>query len=287
MNNKIGFFYAIIASFLYGLMSIFTKLATEVSPITLIFFRNFICFMILLPVFLKKETTYKTEKRSLMMFRIIFSFLHLVCFYYAVKNLFFMVDAITLSGTSNLFIPIIIYFFYGIKIPKIRILSVIIGFLGIACILKPEYNFFNFAGIMGLLSGIFLGISKIVLRRLSITEPTYRIIFYLFVGNMIISFFPMVYSWKNFENSIMWVYIFLIGIIAFLFQVLNVKAYTYASATKVSVVCYSTLIFSGFFEWMIYSRMPGILTVIGVSLIIIGGIVSLKDKSKIEKEALT
>ena len=58
--------------------------------------------------------------------------------------------------------------------------SVFIGFLGVACILKPVFNCFNIAGIIGLVSGFFLGFCKVVLGKIAKVESIYIIIFIFF-----------------------------------------------------------------------------------------------------------
>ncbi len=98
--------------------------------------------------------------------------------------------------------------------------------------------------------------------------------------NMIISFLPTIYHWKPFENPMMWVYIFLLAILALLFHFSFVKSCALVSLNKLIPIFYSSIIFSGIFEWMVFGKIPTLMTVGGALLIIIGGVVS----SVFEKE---
>lgn len=278
-NEKLGFFYAFLASFSYATMASVAKLAVEVPAPMMVFFRNLVCFIFLIPLFFKIES-FKTQKIGLFSIRAIAGFITLNCFFFAAKELF-LVDAVLLINTAPLFIPIVILGWDRKKIPPLRLLAMGIGFIGILLILKPRYDFFNFLGLIGLCSGIFMAFSMVTLNKLSKSEPTERIMFYFFLGNIILGFFPMLYSWKTFEHSITWFYIFLVGVLAFAFQFLTTKAYTHLHPTKVSPLSYLSIVFSGIIGWLIWDNIPDLFSIIGTCFVILGGILVLRDKKKV------
>lgn len=279
-DAKIGFLYALLASCCYAVISIIVKLSAEVSTTSLLFFRNFMGLLILSPIILRNKKKYKVNRKSFLFFNIIFGFVHLFCFYYAAKKLFSIIDAVMLSGdTGNLFVPLIVYFWDKVKISKIKIFSVIMGFLGVIMVLKPSFACFNFAGLIALIGGISLGISKVGLRKLSKTEYVLTIIYYSFIGNAIISFVPMIICWKTF-SLLMWVYVLLISALTLIFQILQTKAYKATSATKVSIVFYSGIIFAGLFDWILFKNVPDGYSIFGAILIMLGGFLVFREKSQ-------
>lgn len=269
-DQKIGFVYAFFAAIAYASMAFVAKLAVEVSPSTMVFFRNFICFLILIPVFLRNRN-FKTEKIPLFALRAVLGYSCLCCFYYGTKHLK-VVDSVLLINTAPLFIPIVILFWDRVKISKSSFFAIVLGFLGILFILKPRFDFFNFSGIIGLGAGIFMAGSMVTLRKLSKTEPTERILFYFFSGNMVIGFFPMILSWKRFEDPMMWVYLFLTSLFGYFFQYLTTKAYTYVSASRVSVMSYLAIVFSSIYGWLFWNNIPDFTFLIGTILVILGGV---------------
>ncbi len=278
-SEKIGFLFAFIASLCYASQATFAKVATDVSPSALVFFRNLVCFILLMPAFLKNKTSIKTDKVGLYLLRACFGFITLNSFYYAAKNLK-LVDAVTLVNTTPLFIPLVVLLWDRLKIPYTRYFALILGFGGVLFILKPNLHVFNFAGMIGLLSGLSMAASMVTLRKQSKTEPTERILFYFFTGNMLLGLYPMIHSWKHFQSPIMWFYIFMVGMLSFLFQFFITKAYTYVAPTKASVISYFSVVFSGFFGWIIWGNIPDLSSFIGILMAISGGIMALNDKKE-------
>lgn len=282
-DQRIGFVFAFFAAFSYSTMALMAKLATEVSPSTMLFFRNLICLMIFLPGMIKKRN-FKVNNPPLIIFRAFLGFFCLSCFYYAAKHLK-LVDSVLLINTAPLFIPIVIMIWDRVKIPKNRIFAIVIGFFGILFILKPSFDFFNFAGIVGLAAGIFMSLSMVTLRKLSKTESTETILFYFFLGTVVLGFFPMLISWKSFQNPMMWVYLLSLGLFGLVFQYLTTKAYTYTTPTRVSVISYLSIVLSGVYGWIFCGNIPDYSSILGVTLVILGGILVILDKNVFRKPA--
>lgn len=282
-DQRIGFVFAFFAAFAYSTMALMAKLATEVSPSTMIFFRNFICMMIFFPAMLKNKN-FKVNNKPLVILRAFVGFCTLSCFYYAAKRLK-LVDSVLLINTAPLFIPLVIMIWDRVKIPKGRVLAIVVGFAGILFILKPSFNFFNFAGLIGLGAGIFMSLSMVTLRKLSKTESTETILFYFFLGTVILGFFPMIFTWKTFENPMMWLYLVNTGVLGLIFQYLNTKAYTYTTPTRVSVISYLSIVISGIYGWVFCGNIPDMSSVFGIALVVIGGIIVILDRQPLKKTA--
>lgn len=282
-DQKIGFVFAFFAAFSYSTMALMAKLATEVSPSALLFFRNLVCLIIFLPGMIKKGN-FKVNNPPLIIFRSFLSFFCLSCFYYSAKHLK-LVDSVLLINTAPLFIPIVIMIWDKVKIPKNRLLAIIVGFFGILFILKPGFNFFNFTGLIGLAAGMFMALSMVTLRKLSKTETTEVILFYFFLGTVILGFVPMLLSWKSFQNPMMWLYLLNTGVFGLGFQYLTTKAYTYTTPTRVSVISYLSIVISGVYGWIFCGNIPDYQSILGVTLVVLGGILVIYDKSLFRKTA--
>ena len=287
-NEKKGIFFAILAALAYATNAICVKLAIEVPPVSMVFFRNLTCLILLSPMFFKTKVSYKTIKIKLFSLRALMSFFGLVCFYFATKHLL-LVNAVMLINASPLFVPLVILIWDRVKIPAVRVAAIVVGFIGILFILKPNLSFMNFAGFIGLLSGIFVSISYVTLKKLSKTEAATKILFYFFAGNTALSFFPMLFELKTFQNPYTWLYLFLVGVTSFIYQAFTTQAYTFAPATKVSTISGNlAVVFSGFFAWGIWGKIPDLWSFIGITLVIMAGITVavLKQKPVVEKPVL-
>lgn len=271
-----GLIYAISGAFSNASMVLFAKLAVDVNTETIVFFRNFICFLSVLFLVFGKKDFLKTNRYKLHLFRAICGLSAVYCYYYAVKVLP-LVNAIVLANTSSLFIPIVVFIWLSVKIPLRRCFAVILGFIGVIFILKPEVGGFNdTAGFLGLFAGLCIAVAMVGVRQLTKTERTEVIIFYFFLIATFVSFFPMILSWSPISPK-MWIYVIGTGLFGTLFQVFLTNAYKYMPATKASSLMYISVIFGGIFEYFVYGSIPDFWQLLGIGLIILGGILALLD----------
>ncbi len=279
-NEKKGIFFAVLAALAYSLNAVTVKLAVEVPPVSMVFFRNLTCLILLIPIFLKNKKIYKTTKPKLVIIRAFMSFFGLTCFYFATKHLL-IVNAVMLINASPLFVPIVLLIWDKVKIPTLRVLAIITGFIGILFILQPNLQFMNIAGFIGLTAGVFVSISYVTLKKLSATEKASTIMFYFFAGNTVLSFIPTMFELGTFQNPTTWVYLVMVGMTSFLYQTFTTQAYANAAATKVSTITgYLAVVFSGIFGWTIWNRVPDVYAFIGIALVISSGIAVALYKDK-------
>lgn len=274
-----GFGFGIAAAFSYSVMVTFVKLSTDVNSETLVFFRNLICALLLLPIMIKTRVSLKTNKGGLLALRTFVGLIALYSSFYAAKTLQ-LVDATLLINTAPLFIPLVVLVWQRLQVPKRRLFAVVLGFVGVFIILKPQGVFLALGGIAGLTAGLFMAIALVTVRKLSKTEPLERIMVYFFLSSVVITFFPMIFSWQPITSAVSWGFLIAVGLFSFLYQYCITKAYTHAPATKVSTVAYLTVAFSGFWDWVLWNDLPDATSWIGLILIVGGGLFALLDKQQ-------
>ena len=276
-NEIQGFFYAIAAATCYAMMGCFIKLLSSVPIETIVFFRHLVGFFILV-LFFRTGESIRSKKHVLHSFRALSGFIALSCFTYAIRHLS-VVEAILLFNTAPLFIPLIVLIWFNLKIPKRRIYAIALGFIGVVLVLKPSLSFINIAGLLGLTAGIMVSIALVVVRQLSKTEPTFRILFYFFFYILLLSFFPFIFTWEKISDPKLWLYLLCVGVLSFAYQFMVTKAYSKVPATRVGPMVYFALIFAGIFDWMIWKVVPDI-SFLGIALIVGGSILVLMEKDK-------
>jgi drug/metabolite transporter (DMT)-like permease len=279
-KEKIGILCGILAALSYVCLTTSVKFASSIANETLIFFRSFICFILIIPFFAKKNLSIKTKRPFVHLARALVGLITLYLSFYATKNLY-LVDAVLLYNTIPLFIPFVLFIGLKTKISRKRLLAACIGFLGVISILKPSFQCLNLAGMIGLSSGILGAIVFVIIQQLAKTDPSERIVFYFFLLSMILSFFPMIFSWQTFDPKF-WIYIILIGLFAFSYQFLITKAYAYVSATKISLSSYLAVVFSVIPDWIFWGKLPDFWTIFGALFVFLGASMVILDKQKIE-----
>ena len=91
--------------------------------------------------------------------------------------------------------------------------AIVLGFLGIALILKPGLGIVQPVALVGLGAGALAAVAMVSIRRMSASEPTIRIVFYFTVLGTLFSAVPLVWSWRSPQPEVWWLLI-LIGLLA-------------------------------------------------------------------------
>lgn len=277
-----GFLFGLTAAFMSAINALLAKLATSVPNETLLFFRFFVAALFVLPgVFLGKVHLHprfvpKHILRGLAGLGAIY------CYFYSIKYLP-LANAVTASNAAPLFMPLVIFLWLRLIIPKKRLWALGIGFLGILAILRPGSGGMQWAMLVGLLGGLFSAVAQVGIRQLSKSESTATIMTYYFLISVVASFPPMLMTWEPIGDSILWLYLFLISITSLAYQYCIVKSLTHAPATKVSTMAYLGVIFSGLLGWWVFGEIPGAWDILGIALIVAGGLLALFSKETSRK----
>jgi drug/metabolite transporter (DMT)-like permease len=151
--------------------------------------------------------------------------------------------------------------------------AVIIGFAGVALILKPGSELFSHAGVIGLLSGFTAAVAMTNIRRISDTEPATRIVFYFALVATLVSAVPMAWVWETPTLHAVLLMLFA-GICATLGQLMLTRAYSLAPAARIGSLVYSAVVFSALLGWLLWDERPDWLSAIGTLLIVSAGMLA-------------
>lgn len=277
-NPKLAVFFSLGAAFLYSVMGLLIKFSEAHVPSEMIvFFRQFVSFLLVIPLLffeVDAEHTLKTNRFHLHLLRVFASLSAMYCLVYAIKYLP-LVDALLLSYTRPLFIPLVIYFWFGKKLTRHSWLGLLIGFFGVLFILKPHGGAWDIATLVGLASGMFGAVAFTTIRRLTKTEFADKILFYYVTLSIPIAAIPLITNWQplTLQSGLL---LLSVGAAGMLYEMFLTRAYRHAKAFKVGSLLYSTIIFGAMFDWMMGNSFFDIFCGIGMLLIIIGSIISLR-----------
>lgn len=268
----------LLASTAYACMGALVKAGKGISDQQLVFMRNFICLVLILPwILLPKPRSVATQVLPMHAVRAVAGLLNMYCFFFSIRYIL-LTDAMLLNNTMPLFLPFVRFFWHGKKIQLKLIPGLILGFIGVVLILHPTANLFRPAALVALASGLFMSISMAGIRELGKFEPLYRILFYYFGISSLLSVIPLFWAWQNY-GFMMWVILIGIGVLAAIYQYFLTKGYQYASAQKISPLIYFAVILSGVFDWIFWNNVPHFFSYIGVVLVLIGAIYCIKTET--------
>lgn len=267
----------IVAAFLcVAIMSALGKAAVDVPTGTIVFFQNFISLILFLPWVLRGGTSgIKTTRIGLHVVRAITGLLSQALMFVAVKKMPLM-NAVLLSNSAPLFIPLITWVWLRKKIGAIVWASLLVGFAGVAFILKPSPALLaDPSALLATSAAIFSAFALVTVNLLSTTETTQRILFYYFLISSIAAAPFMATEWRE-PTGREWLLLGGIGFFMAASQLLIILAYRYASAGRIAPFNYSVVVFSGAIGWLVWKNKPDLLSFAGVVLVALGGILSTK-----------
>ncbi|MEM9945661.1 MAG: DMT family transporter [Cyanobacteria bacterium P01_D01_bin.36] len=198
-----------------------------------------------------------------------------------------LVSANVLLNTTPIFIPIIGVIALGKKISLKLWGAIALGFLGLLLVVQPNAALLrNPANLIGLGAGLAAAIEFLTVRHLNQTQsPLGQTLFYLLFAAVLTGPIAL-YQWQPLTTQS--VVLIACAATAFLsFQLLLVKAYSYAEPHQIGVFQYSSVIFSAIIGWLFFSEIPNGIAIIGMVLITIGGALAIYLEQKpLEQEPL-
>ncbi len=271
----LGAFLALATSVVVSLATAATKYtATYVSVEQIVFCQYLFSVLLMLPtLYRQRGRLLKTAHPGLHLVRSASGWLSFYTFYLALEHIP-LVDAALLRNGAPICVPLLLFFWKGYKLPLIRWIPVLVGFVGIALVLKPEGSTFSVWHLVALSAAVALACSIVSTRMLTSTETTSRIIFYYFLFSSICGLPLAISHWQPIP-LIALPLIAGIGLSIWLTMWLYTKAYSYAGATVISPISYCGVLFTGLLGWLIWGQVPSQSALLGAVLIIGGGITSV------------
>lgn len=270
-----GVTFAVLAAACFSAMSLFGKIiGNRASTDTIVFARFFISLILLTPWILKhpKQVIRVTNLRALVS-RSFFSLASFGCFFYALRFIP-LSNALLLSNTFALFIPIIVWLTSGHRTPHTVSAGMLLGFIGLGIILKPAPGFFQDASLLGLASGLLGAFAIVLIRQLTKTTPIVTILFYNFVLCSSLTALLLPFHWRPIDPAI-WGLLFLVGLCGAIYQLLSTLALAKASARITSPLMFLCIPFGALADWLIWHQVPDALTLTGMGFVILGSTVTI------------
>lgn len=184
--------------------------------------------------------------------------------------------AISLNYTAPLFIGGWMLFFGGAQRDHVRIVALLLGFLGVVAVLRPSLNQEQLPyALLGLTAGAFSAVAMMQIRQLGrLGEPEWRTVF-IFSSAVCLSgaVFLLINGWHALEWQA-YAALIGIGVSGFFGQLAMTRAFGLGSALLTAVLQYSTIIFAAIIGIVVWGDLPDVMAWGGMLLIILSGLIS-------------
>lgn len=276
------------SALLFAAMGVGVKYASARLPDAMVvFFRNAVGLALFLPwLALSRGRAAATTHFRDHLVRGLAGTAAMYFFFHAIGRLR-LADALSLSYTMPIFMPLIARLWLGEKIPPNLGWVVGLGFAGVLLILKPGLGVLQPAALSALLSGLLGSVAQVGVRGLTRTEPPARIVFYFSLIASVVSAAPLLVSWRS-PSPVLWGVLILVGLFATAAQLCLTRSYQFAPPARVGPFIYSAVVFAGFFDWVFWGKGPDFLSVMGAALIGLAGILVIRrggDRAPLSENA--
>ncbi|MFA6118713.1 MAG: DMT family transporter [Parachlamydiales bacterium] len=279
-----GSFWTILCCLTSNLNDILMKsTGYHLPPFQIVFFRSLFGLIFISPLIFSKVSSLKTQNIKIHFNRIILGVTAITLSCYA-TTLFSLPEVTVLSFSQPLFFLPMAVLLLKEKLTYQRLLTNILGFIGIVIVLNPEKkDFFSFITLVPLASAFLFTYLDIINKKLLILEKPYTLLFYFNLGTTILTGFMSIFTWvtPNFHDLFL---LFLLGASATFIQVFSFMSLSATTILSLAPLRYSELIFSCFFSILIFNEHPTSNVLFG-SILVIGGVLYATYNEALKKRS--
>lgn len=289
-----GIIFMLLAAFGFSIMGGAAKYLKEsFTAGQLVFWRNAIGLIVLLPGLLLQPPTHKGGKLPQLLFRGIMGTIALYTLLYCILHLP-LGTAMSYNLTSALFIALFSFLFFGEHHGKKVAGAVLVGFIGMLLIYKPVMHLPWYYHLAGLVSGISSAIAYMTVNRLAPYYDARVIVLSFLATGFIIPLITLclhhvggipadglfIIQWQWPSGYQQWAAMLILGLAALFGQYCVTLSYGADKAGIVSIFGYANIIYSVFIGMLLGDAFPDWMSWAGIFCIISSGVIITLIKNR-------
>ena len=195
-----------------------------------------------------------------------------------------LAQLISIEFTMPVWTAIFAGLFLGERIGGLKIVSIVLGILGVAIIVRPGLDHLNPGQLIALVMAVGFGISVTMVKGLTRHDSVVKIMFWMLVIQGLIGLLPALWVWR-WPSVETWAWIIVIAACGTFSHYCMAKAMTHADATIVIPMDFLRVPLSAALGYLLYSELLDVWTVAGAALILLGNLLNLKGAAPRKMEA--
>ena len=268
----------VLASFLFATMGVCVKLASaHYAPGEIMFYRGLTGAVLILTLARSRGVALATRMPSAHFWRSLSGVVAMFLWFYSLGNLP-LATAMTLNYMSSVWMALFLIggaaMLGGTRVDGRLIATVLLGFAGVALILRPTIEQDQlWYGLVGLLSGMISATAYLQVSALARAgEPEIRIVFYFSIGGALFGLLTMLWTGSHAHTLQGLALLLAVGVLATAAQLMMTRAYSTgrtlvnASLQYLGIAFsfgYGVLLFADRMTWM---ALAGMLLIVGAGL---------------------
>ncbi len=273
----------LLAGVFFGGLAVSIRAASaEVHPFEIVFFRNFVGFVFLLPWFWRRGFhRLRTRHMGLHGSRAAVG-LGSMFLWFTAMSLMPLAEATALGFTAPLFAAVGAALFLGEVVRLRRWTAILVGFAGTLIVLRPGAGVISGPAMLVLGGAVLVATSALLTKVLVRTDEPDTIVFYLNALTTPFSFVFALFVWKwPATTGLIW--LIAVGVTAALGHLAYTRAYAAADMSAVIPYDFSRLVFTAIFAFALFGQVPDIWTWIGGGVIFLSVVYIARRESMAAK----
>ena len=262
-----GIFWMCMATFFSSVSGAMVReLAGEIPTFELVFFRNLIAMMVLIPI-VRRQGVGLPDRSQLPVYalRILFALSAMLFLFYALARMP-LADVYALQYTIPLFTILLAVLFLKQKADIHSWAAVFVGFVGTLIVMRPGIVEISLAA-MGAITAAFLSAgSNTTIKILSRKDNPEAITLWTNIGMLPLALVPTLFIWVT-PTAAQWPLIIGVGVISSIGGYCFTRAVSAADARIVQPFQFSRMIFATAIGWIMFSEFPDLWTWVGAAVI--------------------
>ncbi|MFM1813381.1 MAG: hypothetical protein RLZ98_76 [Pseudomonadota bacterium] len=278
--NTRGAILVSLGAFTLVIMATLVKfLGQRLSSFEILFFRSFIGFLVILPIFLSNPMEpLRTKRMGLHTMRGLFGAAGNACFFWAITHMV-LADATVLQFSRPLFMIPLALIFLSEMAGWRRTSIALVGFAGILIYARPFTDGFDPNAFIAAAGALFGGCVVICIKKLSETEPTRVIMFYYAFWNAVAAAIPTIFLWLT-PTWPEFALLCLVGVLGIGGQALITHGFAQGDTTALVPLDYTRIPYTALIGYIVFSELPSQWSLVGMALIVASSFYLVQSETK-------
>jgi drug/metabolite transporter (DMT)-like permease len=236
-----------------------------------VFFRSSFAFVPLLPPLLRGgRAALRTRRPLTQAGRAGLGLISMIAFFYCFR-LMPLADVFGIAFSAPIFVTALSVPMLGEKVGIRRWSAVVVGFVGVLIMLRPDTGVFASASSIALFATALYALGQIFVRDLTKTETTACIVFYVTLTTTTVSALALPFIWvtPSWRDAPL---LAAVGILGGMAQLAFTRAFRLAPAAVVSPFDYTGLLYAGVIGYYIWGDIPTVTFLVGAAIVMASGL---------------
>ena len=257
----------IVALFMFTVMGICIRLSAAHLPvIEVVFFRNFLAVLILLPLVARAGFgTLRMHRPKLFFLRAAINAVGMFCGFTAL-TLIPLAQMTALSFTTPLFVTIGAVLFLGEVIRARRIAAICVGFFGTLIILQPGVVDATAGSFLALVHALTIALASLIVKVLTRSDSQHAIVTWMVVMQAPLALIPSLWVWE-WPDLLTWGFLWGMALSGTIAHLCFTRAFSLVDITSLQPLEFIKLPFAVILAWVVFAEWPGVWTFVGGAVI--------------------